>query len=222
MSRRALEGLAQLQQLLMTLHGISAAPVRDFLVGAKLREKLAPAASPHEALLVLESGKELHVALFLDESVLAQLSRASSEPWTHERLQGFCAAAEGVSHFLYLAHRAGQGGQVSQLELEVQGELDKYLAVLLQLWATGRRASSPALRHRLFERGTLRADLSAAERDRYRLASALASACARALEARYVMAGRLDALLREVRRLYRLSGGEKFSALAQGAVAWAA
>jgi hypothetical protein len=74
----------------------------------------------------------------------------------------------------------------------------------------------------LFEKGTLRADLSAAERDRYRLASALASACARALEARYVVAGRLDALLREVRRLYRLSGGEKFSALAQGAVAWAA
>jgi hypothetical protein len=37
-----------------------------------------------------------------------------------------------------------------------------------------------------------------------------------------VVAGRLDALLREVRRLYRLSGGEKFSALAQGAVAWAA
>jgi hypothetical protein len=219
---RALLGLARLQSLLEWVHGVSAQPVQGYLVGAAMRERLAPSSSPHEALLLSEKGEELHVALFLDDAVLAQLARASSEPWTHERLSGFCAAAEGVSHFLYLAHRAGQGGQVSQLELEVQGELDKYLAVLLQLWATGRRSASAALRHRLFERSALRPGLPPAERDRYRLAGALAAACAKALEARYVIAGRLDALLREVRRLYRLSGGEKFSALAQGAVAWAA
>ena len=222
MRESALLGLAQLQDLLESVHGVSADPVGGFLVGGAVREKLAPLSSPHEALLLSENGEQLEVALFLDDNVLAQLSHAAAAPWTHERLSGFCAAAEGVSHFLYLAHRAGQGGQVSQLELEVQGELDKYLAVLFQLWATGRRASSPALRHRLFERSALRPGLAAAERDRYRLASALAAACAKALEARFVIAGRLDALLREVRRLYRLSGGEKFSALAQGAVAWAA
>jgi hypothetical protein len=218
----ALLGLSQLQQLLQSVNGVQAAPVREFLVDRRFREKHAPFASPHEALLLRESGEELHVALFLDEGVLAQLARACSEPWTRERLSGFCAAAEGVSHFLYLAHRARQGGQVSQLELEAQGELDKYLAVILQLWATGRRGASPALRHNLFERSVLRPGLTAPERDRYRLASALASACAKAWEARYVLAGRLDALLRDARRLYRLSGGEKFSALAQGALAWAA
>ena len=204
------------------MHGVQAAPVGEFLVGDAVRARLAPDASPHEALLVLESGEELHVALFLEDSVLSQLARGAREPWTHQRLQGFCAAAEGVSHFLYLNHRAQQGGSVSQLELETQGELDKYLSVLLQLWAVGRRNASPELRSRLFARSALRSGLQPAERERYRLASALASACARALEARYVITGRLEALLREVRRLYRLSGGEKFSALAQGAVAWAA
>jgi len=218
-----LVGLAQLQQLLQSINGVQAAPVRDFLVDRAFRERHAPLASPHEALLLRQNREELHVALFLDESVLAQLGRSATDPWTQERLQGFCAATEGVSHFLYLAHRAGQGGQVSQLELEAQGEIDKYLAVLLQLWATGRRAASRELRRRLFERSALRAGLSAAERERYRLASALAAACARAWEARYVLAGRLDGLLRDARRLYRLAGGEKFSALAQGAVAaWAA
>lgn len=214
----ALLGLAQLQQLLQSVHGVQAAPVSDFLVDSRG----ARGANPHEALLISEHGEELQVGLFLDETVLAQLSRAATDPWTHERLSGFCAAAEGVSHFLYLVHRARQGGQVSQLELEVQAELDKYLTVLLQLWATGRRAASPALRHRLFELWRPRPGLAVSERDRYRLASALAAACARALEARYVVAGRLDALLREVRKLYRMSGGEKFSALAGGAVAWAA
>jgi len=194
-------GLSQLQELLQSVHGVEAAPVRDFLVDRAFREEHAPFASPREALLVRESGEELQVALFLDEVVLAQLARSSSEPWTLERLSGFCAAAEGVSHFLYLAHRAGQGGQVSQLELEAQGELDKYLAVILQLWATGRRAASPALRHNLFERSVLRAELTAPERDRYRLASALAAACAKAWETRYVLGGRLDALLRDARRL---------------------
>lgn len=222
MRERALTGLVQLQRLLQSIHGVHAAPVQDFLVGPETRAALAPSSSPHEALLVSERGEELHVGLFLEERVLAQLSRPAHEPWTHERLSGFCAAAEGVSHFLYLAHRAAHDRQVSQLELEAQAELDKYLAVLLQLWATGRRSASGALRHRLFERASLRTGLGAAERDRYRLAGALAAACARALEARFVVAGRLDALLREVRRLYRMSGGEKFSALARGAVAWAA
>ena len=215
MSERALLGLAQLQRLLSSVHGVSAEPVQQFLVDR------APYATD-EALLVSEQGEELRVGLFLHDSVLAQLSRGAAEPWTHERLAGFCAAAEGVSHFLYISHRAGEGRQVSHLELEAQAELDKYLAVLLQLWATGRRAASPALRHRLFDRWSPRDGLTAAERDRYRLASALAAACAKALEARYVIAGRLEALLRDVRRLYRLSGGEKFSALAQGGLAWAA
>ena len=212
---RSLDGLAQLQRLLSSVHGVSAAPVTEFLVDK------APYAT-QEALLLSEHGEELRVGLFLHETVLAQLSLGADEPWTHERLAGFCAAAEGVSHFLYISHRAGQGRQVSHLELEAQAELDKYLAVLLQLWATGRRAASPAVRHHLFDRWTPRPGLSRAEQDRYRLASALASACAKALEARYVLAGRLEALLRDVRRLYRLSGGEKFSALANGAVAWAA
>ena len=214
--------LLELQRLLMSINGVSAAPVADFLVGKAVRAQLAPHASPDEALLVLEGGEELHVALFLDETVLAQLGVAVDAPWTQARLAGFCTAAEGVSHFLYLAHRAGQNGSVSQLELEAQAELDKYLTVLLQLWATGRRKASPELRRRLFQRTVLREGLSAPERDRYRLASSLAAACARALEARFVVAGRLEGLLREVRRLYRLSGGEKLSALAQGHVAWAA
>ena len=224
MSERArpLAALAQLQALLESVHGLELPKVGGFLIGAADRARLAPSSSPDEALLVLEDGEELRVALFLDAPVLAQLATAAGAPWTHERLRGFCAAAEGVSHFLYLAHRAQAGRPVSQLELEAQAELDKYLCVLLQLWATGRRAASAQLRRRLFERVSLREGLTAQERDRYRLANALASAYAKALEAKYVLAGRLDGLLREVRRLYRLGGGEKLSALAQGQVAWAA
>jgi hypothetical protein len=219
----ALDGLMQLQGLLQSVHGLEeTVQARDFLVGEAVFSALAPDASRDETLLVSETGDELHVGLFLGEPALAQLARGASEPWTAERLSGFCAAAEGVSHFLYLLHRARLRRPVSQLELEAQGELDKYLTVLLQLWAVGRRSASPMLRHRLFDRASFRPGLSSAEVDRYRLASALAAACARALEARFVVTGRLDGLLREVRRLYRLGAGEKLSAFAQGQLAWAA
>jgi len=220
---RALDAVSQLQRLLMSVHGVEeAAQAKDYLVGPAVRERLAPEASADEALLVSESGDELRVGLFHGEPVLEQLSRGAEAPWSHERLRGFCAAAEGVSHFLYLLHRARARRPVSQLELEAQGELDKYLCVLLQLWAVGRRSASEQLRHRLFDRTALRNGLPAAEKERYRVAGALAAACARALETRFVLQGRLDGLLREARRLFRLGGGEKLSAFAQGQVAWAA
>lgn len=214
-----LRALAQLQQLLQSIHGVEAGPVGELLVGEAERLRLCPQASPDEALLVCEDGETLHVGLFLDPGVLEQLSRAQGAPWSLARLRGFCHAAEGVSHFLYLAHRAQQRRPVSLLELEAQAEVDKYLCVLLQLWAVGRRSSSPALRDRLFERVSLRPGLGEGERARYRLANQLAAATARAFEARYVVQGRLEGLLREARRLYRLGGGEKLSALAQGQLA---
>ena len=214
-----LRALVQLQQLLQSIHGVEAAPVEAFVVDAGERARLCPGASPDEALLVCEDGETLHVGLFLDSAVLAQLGRAVGAAWSLERLRGFCHAAEGVSHFLYLAHRAQAERPVSLLELEAQAEVDKYLCVLLQLWATGRRSASAELRRCLFERVSLRAGLTVAERERYRLANQLAAATARVLEARYVVQGKLEGLLREARRLYRLGGGEKLSALAQGRLA---
>jgi hypothetical protein len=215
-------GLAQLQAQLQSVNGVEADPVENFLVSEAHRESLCPNASPDEALFVAQGAAgfadlgELRVGLFLSQDVLAHLQRGHREPWTESRLNGFCQAAEGVSHFLYLNHRAQGDRQVSLLELEAQGELDKYLSVLLQLWATGRREASVELRRALFGNWRPREGLNAQERERYRLASVLAAAAAKVLEVRFVLTNRLEALLREVRRIYRLGGAEKLSALAYG------
>src|SRR3989442_3189053 len=86
---RSLLGLTQLQQLLQSIHGVQAAPVRDFLVDRAFRERHAPLCSPHEALLLRDHGEELHVSLLLDDSVLAQLRRAAADPWTQAPLSAF-------------------------------------------------------------------------------------------------------------------------------------
>ena len=68
-----------------------------------------------------------------------------------EYLQDFLLAVEGVSHFVYLVHRARQERPVSAVELELQAEVDKYLVALLVTWnQTGE--PPPGFGHRLHTR----------------------------------------------------------------------
>ena len=50
-----------------------------------------------------------------------------------ENVADYWTALEGVSHFLYFAWNAGHDKTVSLLELELQAEIDKYVASYLLL-----------------------------------------------------------------------------------------
>ena len=138
--------------------------------------------------------------------------------WTSDRLQAHCTVVEGVSHFVYLTHRAVQPRPVSHLELELQAEVDKFATVLLRLWREGRREASAELRRRLFDAVLFRGSLSDAERDCYVRANRLARLYCRFLEARYVLRNQIDGFLADLRRMYRLGAGEKLSYAACGAL----
>ena len=43
-----------------------------------------------------------------------------------------CQLIEGVSHFVYVADRARRKLPATQLELELQAEIDKYVLLVLQ------------------------------------------------------------------------------------------
>ena len=64
----------------------------------------------------------------------------------------FCTVTEEVSHFLFLLFRAGCGRAVSQLELELQAEVDKYLSAVILLSLQNEGAVSARLRELLFRR----------------------------------------------------------------------
>jgi hypothetical protein len=206
--------LAFLQQELESIYGVSAPPVGEFLLGREAAAATGRAVYAPEELLVLEEEDGVALGLFLDEEVLA--AAAGADPH-HRRprlvarrvLRHLAPAAEGVSHFVYLATRAAAGRPVSLLELEVQAEVDKFALLLLHLWRRGLRRVSPALRRRLFERVGYREDLGADELSRYREANRLGGGYARWLEGRYVSEADLEGLLRELRRSYRLGSSEK-------------
>jgi hypothetical protein len=210
--------IGYLQEELESIYGVEAPRVADFLVSRATAREAAGDPRVPELLLVRERDGELELALFLDEAVVSAADRTDPH---HPRprlvaravLNELSCAAEGVSHFVYLATRAEAGRPVSLLELEVQAEVDKFALLLLHLWRRGLRRMSAALRRRLFERVRFHAHLDPDELQRYQLANRLAAGYARWLEGRFVDDADLDGLLRELRRTYRRGGGEKIGYL---------
>ena len=205
-----------LQAELEAIYGVTATRVRDFLLGRE--QALAMGGSgEREELLVLEEGDEMFVGLFLDEDVLAATS--ASDPHdprprltARRSLDRTACALEGVSHFVYLSNRAAAQRPVSLLELEVQAEIDKFALAALHLWRNGRRHEVPRLHERLFDEVGFLPHLRPEELERYRTANRLARGYCREL-LRYVEQGRVEPLLAELRRAYRLGAGEKYSHL---------
>jgi hypothetical protein len=207
--------LAFFQEELEAIYGVSAPRVMDFLVDRE-RARSTAGKDPRapEVLLVRESEEGLELGLFLDDEVVHAARVADPHHrrpmlTTSASLPRLACAAEGVSHFVYLATRAAAGRPVSLLELEVQAEVDKFALLVLHLWRRGLRRLSPALRRRLFERVSYHAHLAAEELERYRVANRMGSGYARWLEDRYVDEADVEGLLRELRASYRMSGGEK-------------
>jgi len=190
--------------------------IGDFVVGAELRDALVAARRPREQLLVCEADGELALALFIDPRALANLS--SHDPARRlgdHNLGDFLLVIEGVSHFIYAIRCARAERPVSQLELELQAEVDKYVTCLL---ATEPGAEvSAALRRRLFDDAAYEPDLDHDERDRYRAANDNAQRYAAYLEQSFVVPRRIPEMLAELRRFYRLGLAGKLGSIARAA-----
>ncbi len=211
--------ISYFQEELEAIYGVRAPNVLDFLVDREAaRRSGAEEPRAPELLLVRESDDGVELGLFLDEDV----KRASERTDPHDprpllaapsALPRLACAAEGVSHFVYLATRAAEGRPVSLLELEIQAEVDKFALLLLHLWRRGLRKLSPALRRRLYDRVRYHSCLGADALERYRLANRLGGGYARWLEDEFVHEADVEGLLRELRASYRLGGGEKIGYL---------
>lgn len=168
--------------------------------------------------LLIRENEGLELAIYLNSPVRKQLSRFGSWkeiPWTTEQLGAFCVATEEVSHFLYLLHHVVGGRPVSQLELELQAEIDKFVLTLLSHPHTEDTASEfDLLFDRLFTRFRLADKLTPEQQDRYLRANALAKRFIRKWVRGLSDPGQRDKVLRTLRRFYRLSQSEKLSLLA--------
>lgn len=185
MSSRRQRELRRIQRGLEQFYGLERAPnvtrfVREGDEGSR------------EVVLLRESEDELEIALFLPpESKGIATGGALNDVWLQ--------VAEGVSHFLYLAERVRVHLPVTQLELELQAEVDKF--VLLHELGT----DSARLVESLFDSPRFLDDEGTEAGERYRLAHRLAAR----FVSRAVVANDRSRARERLRSFYRAGQTEK-------------
>ena len=206
--------LVEAQRRLENLYALDPqAPVTDFLLG---EDEAAGLPGGGSRTLVTLDGDDVSLAVVLDGDVGACLAR--SDPRVQldgGNLGPYCTLIEEVSHFVYLFFCARSARTVTQLELELQGEVDKYLSAAFLLSLQNEGAVSSRLRELIFHRYRLAERLSAEQAERYRTASDLAYRYCGWLEERFLRPSRLADLAREARRFYRLGQREKLERIAE-------
>ncbi len=215
--------LADVQRGLARLYDLDLqVSVEDFLCDETEAQALGgvEATRRGEVLFVVNEAEGPRVALYVAEKAWR---RREVDWWgPEEAFTATCLGVEGVSHFVYLAFRADHEGTVSELELELQAEVDKWALGLLgpgtepQSLLSGQGAAwvrardrSRQLRARLYADAAFLDAPESVRGARYRAATRLAARYTEALERQFVDRGAWHALSGELRRFYRLGGHQK-------------
>ena len=212
--------LDELQSLLATLYRLEiSVDINDFLVTdpAIVDGLLDSATAIAEEMVIVRDAVDypagsLDLTLYLDAAMLNRLIDADPRSQLHERnLADFCTVLEGVSHFMCLVWNAVQNKQVTQLELELQAEIDKYIGARLLLESQANNEFTPQVQAALFDSVSYRDNLSAERLARYQYANDFAGRYCYSLAQRFPQSPISHSLLDELRCFYRLPHQEKFS-----------
>ena len=208
--------LPALQRLLETIYDAPCGhDVQDFLVTSRdrlPRERRGEAAE--EELVLVQRRRSSYLALYIDAAVLARLE--GHDPLREldsGNIADFWIALEGVSHFSYLMWNAGHDRGISQLELELQAEVDKFIATWWLLKAQYPDHAPRELHPLLFERTRINPELAPARQYLYAAASRYAARFCSGLQVallsnRPALRGGAIAALR---RFYRMGATRKVS-----------
>ncbi|MCB0271962.1 MAG: hypothetical protein KDD46_02980 [Bdellovibrionales bacterium] len=185
--------LSLIQEKIQRIYGLSTIPkVQQFLLDDRHIEDLQLNQRPQ--VVLIPEGDDVQLGVYLGEA----MNHANHD------LQHYTSIVEEISHFVYLFWNLDNQRQVSLLDIEVQGELDKYL-LLADQWGF-----SEALT--IFESYFFRHNLSEEEKERYREASELSQ---HFIEK--IIAGQPSQpeLLQYLRELYRKSSPSRISEMSK-------
>ncbi|MGI9317022.1 MAG: hypothetical protein ACR2QW_06800 [bacterium] len=209
--------LESIQDLLHVVYDLNLTHrVNDFLITdqdyATRLENKKESRPVDEKLLVFENDDELLISLYLAEELLSALHKDNPFEQLHNHnLATFCTALEGVSHFVYLAWNASHDRPVSQLELELQAEVDKFVAIVFVAGGQYGPIQLERLIHWLFQKCRFDSRLKPDELQRYQDANNYASQFCSRLQQSVPGAGASEFDLGELRRFYRKRHLEKLN-----------
>ncbi|HTT01553.1 MAG TPA: hypothetical protein VMG11_05630 [Steroidobacteraceae bacterium] len=207
--------LRQIQELIGGIYDVSIAhDVYDFLVTDRQRLPSAARAdaSDEQLIVATDAHDSVRVSLYLDPALLERLQRMDPIRALHAgNLADYWTALEGVSHFVYFAWNAAHDKSVSLLELELQAEIDKYIASYWVLRQQFPERFPAELLRLLFERTRIEPTLAQGREEIYRRASLYAQKFCGRIE-RALRTRRMDIeqlVMAELRRFYRLTDARK-------------
>lgn len=210
----------RVQSRLENIYGVSVGEsAADYLIGHEDVSELLQVAETHllprELFLVNPNPTEdtLEIALYLNETLTTNLANNSPfDSLNSGNINDFCTLIEGVSHFVCYLHKMALEHNVSQLELELQAEIDKY--VLLGLFAESGGLPRERLMELLFEDYFLHEHLSAEQAQRYETATDLAKRFCYKISKEFSLHD-ITPLVAELRQFYSLSQDEKIRQIVQ-------
>ena len=207
--------LEVLQRQLSQIYGLDRNyDIRDFLITdpalAQILGQGSMLPDSEESLLIAQGGDDLSLSLFLDREMLHRVE--SCRPLERLRahmLDDLWKVIEGVSHFSCVAWKAASDRTLSLLELELQGEIDKFVTTtLIALQQTDRRLLRN-LHGWLFDNVSFSPALSDDEETRYRDANDYAARYCYELQNQLL--NDEHAAIDKLRGFYRLQTGDKIS-----------
>ncbi len=116
-------------------------------------------------------------------------------------LDVICQIIEGVSHFVYVTDRAAMEKRTTQLELELQAEVDKYVVLAASVPGFD-QGKSEELRGQLYENVCYAHDEDSERGERYRVANEAAARFVRRLEPDFLERGRVGELRSRLRSFF--------------------
>ncbi len=164
---------------------------------ADVQDYLSEEGGEREALLVRQAD---------DGAIEMRLCLPAIQP--DASLDAICQVIEGVSHFVYVAERARLHRETTQLELELQAEVDKWVVLAESIGAYDADRSA-ALRERLYERVAFAHDETTEIGQRYRMANESAHRFVRRLERNYLSREKHGQLREQLRRFFHEGQEEK-------------
>ena len=193
--------------------------VSDFLITDRtLASVLGPHPVPddrHETVFVEYDDGDIGLSVFLDQDLLGRVDGLGPlECLQSGNLLDLALVLEGVSHFNYLAWSAICDKTVTLLELELQAEVDKFVATCLLALQDNEPDLARGLHRRMFEEVEFCGSLNQEQHERYRLANDYAARFCHRISGRLgVGHGR-----QELHDFYRMTQPEKISHI--HALAW--
>ncbi len=207
--------LSSIQNNLESIYEVSIPEdVDDFVITDKQIAKLISDNTIDEGaleqLFISTQDEYLDISLYLDNGLINRLCKKYPSKHTNkDDLHDFWIALEGVSHFLYLVWNAIYDRPVSQLELELQAEVDKFVSATAAIGLERDKAFAQEIWSLLFLQPKFNENLGQDHLARYKKANAYASQyCLNLMD----MNNRTTKCLHnELRRFYRLNQRAKFS-----------